>query len=1536
MPRSRRILNLRLLALLMAGVAIVGATAVGVHALQTRRNADVLLQQAERAKEQGKVAEAIDYYQRYIALAPADRPMPWIELGTLQAESGRFGPAWQNLEAGLRKNPDDAATRRRLAEIYLTIGRFTNARTHLNYLKEQLLKDGSPDDGRLDYLSARCDLETSEFAKAEALLRAAIEKGPDNLEAYQLRSLLLQTRLKQPEEARTVLDQMVENNPQAFRAYVIRGSYRLNFASNDNAQASGDAGPRTQEDPKAAAVAAGANSAAALEDARKALELAPDEDLVIQFAVRCLLLNDKVDEARAQAERGLELFPKSAWPYAQLANIELRLQSDGKAQEHREKAVAWLNQGLRVVPKQQQQDLLWNAARLLIEEPGPGRESDAEQAKAGAARLAEAESLVARLRSLDYPRPPLMFLENRLLVQKKEWLKASENLEKLRPTLLAWPELMKETDFWLGRCYEELGKADLQLTAYRRAVSVDPDWVPARIGIANALQSAGRIDEALDEYRRVSTTSETPLSVLVHSARLMLLSNLRRNATEQNWTPVNTLLDEIERLSPREPQVALLRAEILVAQRQERAAEELLTAARDRSPQTLEYWLGLAALAERREDWAAAADLLQGAQNRVGDTVALRLARVRQMLRQKGLEARPAIRAAAESAADLKPEDRVILFNGLSDLAFYVQDFDEAQRLCALVADSPGEENDLRVRLRMFEAAVAAKRIAANDKTPGGDRANQMQRALDDLHRIEGDGPLWHYAEAVRLTLEAHEAQNLARQSDDQPGQQKSSEPDARFQEQQARVRKMYAQARDHLTQAQVKRPAWSRIPLLLAQISDSSGDSQAAVAEYLRAIEMGERRPEIIGRAAELLFLQKRDLEAGMILRRQQELQTPFSHDMAKLAADIALRLDDREWAIDMTKLASDRSTSSSRHLWAGAVQRVLASRATTNERRQELTNAAEKSFRRAIELEEASPGPWIALIQHLGATLRDPLMNRDAQTAKLEQALAEAERAIAPDQAPLALAECLDSIGREADAEARYKAALQAAKSKGPVLRKFAEFCLRHGRTTEAETYLTQLTGKSTGAADGDVLWARRGLASLLSASGGQANLEKALELIDQNIRQSPSSLPDRLAKAKVLAMFYDRKKREEAIALLEQIINDRRSATSDETAEERLVLAQLYNGLGESAKAMGQMRSLMASHGDKPRYIQRFVRFLLARKDVAEAELWVRQLENLAPRDVATLALTSEVLFLRERYEDLLRGAERYADDTRIDQAERQVRLRRTAALLEDFAGRLDPSLEPSGEAVDLKSKWKARFLEVAEAQLAAYVRQRPQESLALAAFYARQNRVPAAIDILERDWRSARPEEITAVTGALISAPGGSSEAFSRVEKVLRAALDEHQRPVILVLGLADVYSWRERYSEADALYREVLQKNERNAVALNNLALLLALQGDAGKESLRMVNKALDIAADDPALLDSRATIYLAVGDSQRATDDLSLSIELRPSPHSYFHQAQASFRLGKPDDAKASLSKALALGLSEVSLHPLERPGFRQLTRQLQ
>jgi tetratricopeptide (TPR) repeat protein len=140
----------------------------------------------------------------------------------------------------------------------------------------------------------------------------------------------------------------------------------------------------------------------------------------------------------------------------------------------------------------------------------------------------------------------------------------------------------------------------------------------------------------------------------------------------------------------------------------------------------------------------------------------------------------------------------------------------------------------------------------------------------------------------------------------------------------------------------------------------------------------------------------------------------------------------------------------------------------------------------------------------------------------------------------------------------------------------------------------------------------------------------------------------------------------------------------------------------------------------------------------------------------------------------------------------------------------------------------------------------------------------------------------------------------------------------------------------RYADAEAAYRQVLAREPRNVVALNNLAWLLAHRDDGRDEALNLARQAVEVAGPLPALLDTRAVVHLNRGEGEQAGKDLEQALEDEPTPALYFHLARAQALSQDRAAAAATLRKATKAGFKAEALSPLERGSYLTLLKELE
>jgi tetratricopeptide (TPR) repeat protein len=912
----------------------------------------------------------------------------------------------------------------------------------------------------------------------------------------------------------------------------------------------------------------------------------------------------------------------------------------------------------------------------------------------------------------------------------------------------------------------------------------------------------------------------------------------------------------------------LLHAEALAGQKLPAEAERVLLEARTKTPNQFEFWAALSGLAAREQQWDRAEQRLDEAEEKFGDQVWLRLARGSYLLARYKQDAGPKLKPLAENAQRFSATELFNLNRRLAAMMFEAGDLAEAKILSRRACDA--DRKNIEARVFLLDLALL-----------GEDKAG-VEQALDEIRKLEGEGPFWHYGQAALCVVTKPVTAAL---------------DEAAFQ---------------HLAAARKLRPGWAQVLLLTAQIQDRQGQGDAALQNYLQAIDLGERSPRAIRRAVELLYVKQRYSDADRLLRDLEQQSSLFTGDVGRVASEVSARLENLDRALEIAQKVATGSKNWRDHLWLGQLQGLVGLRAKSEgkaDEAQRQLDDAKRSLQLANQLKPEAPETWLSLVRFY--------MEIDRKS-EAEALVHQAEKTLPEKTAGLALAACYEALGNDEQAAKLYQAAIKESPQDPLVVRSVAEDDLRKGRAAEAEAHLRTLISPQLGAKPDDVSWGRRTLAAVLRSSRRYPKIEEALALIKQN--PTAASSPDDLKeRAFALALCPQLERRQEAIRILEGLLT-----TQPNAADVRMTLAQLYLGQKDWTQASKHLRSLMSSHDRDPRYVAVYVARLLDRHETAEAELWLNRLEQLAPRDVSTATLRAQSFAQRGQIDSAIRAIGDYLKTVPASARAAQIRL--AAASLEALArDRTGSPAEPP----------EPQLLAEAEALYRRYVKEQPGQQLVLATFLARCGRYDEALTAADP---AAPAAELASLAEASIEMFGSGSAGASqgqRLEKLLLAALEKHEHAAPLLLALAALRMRQDRFDDAILIYREALEKDPSNLVAMNNLALLLALQKKQPEESLKLIEKAIAVAGPLPALLDTRASAYLAAGQPEKALADLAEAIKDEPRPNREFHLALARSQLGQLPEAADALGAARKLGLKLDDLNSLERSAYRELVAKL-
>jgi len=912
-----RALNVRLVLLLAAVVVGSVLGIVLLHRFQVNRNAGSLAKLARLRVTEGRPDEAINLFARYVNYRPEDREALGELAGLLldkaempNANRNDVARAYAALETAVRKAPENAALRRRLAEFDIRIGRFSDARQHLQVLRDasqnavadpvtessegQNPKQGASDREALDLLMARSWAGTGDFEEAATLAAGLVgfdlatrsfaadaspKRGP--VDAYVLLAAVLDEKMQDKAAATAVLDELVKARPDDVKAWLALTSWQ-----------------RQRGDLPAAKRAVA-----------KAAELAPKDADTLLAAFEVAMSSGDVAEATSLSGQGLELFPEDERMVRAAAALAMQQRQPEKAIELLDKALATSRGGAGL--------LLMLADALL-------QTNDLPRLQKTIGQLREAVGNTS---------PAVNLLEARALIIEQRWPQAKEKLEQVRPLVAASDELTRQVDLYLGQCFEQLGQFDEQLEANRRVLTDDPMSLAARVGAASALLAGGKVDEARREFELVAAaipTDRLPAIPQVWSPLLQLRMSeqMERPASDRDWSKIDSLLETLQESKDISgSQIALLRADVLVRKGEATAAIETLEAAIDTTPNEAQLWTALATLRLREQDAAAATAVLARVPKEIADHPNVLLMAAQLAGRGSKEEADRGL-AEVEGRARALPADQATrVLVSLGSIRLSLGEAAEAERLWTEALTH--SRDDTRVLAALFELA--------RDQ---GDVEKARGRAAEIAAAAGATSPQARVAQASTRILEVRTA--LKNRAADGETAELDAEQSGRLDE-----------ARNLLIEAENDRPGWAQIQQLYAEIAALRGDAPGAIERLERASRMGPANPAIIRQLATLLYAANRLDEAQQALAR---LGPDGLGGFDRITAEMELRSGKFEEAVAIAERSvSNDSTNAMDLLWLGQ----LLSRSGKMDR-------AESVLERAVAAAPDQPETWLTLFGH------------------------------------------------------------------------------------------------------------------------------------------------------------------------------------------------------------------------------------------------------------------------------------------------------------------------------------------------------------------------------------------------------------------------------------------------------------------------------------------------------------------------------------------------------------------------------------------
>ncbi|MCU0705312.1 MAG: tetratricopeptide repeat protein [Fimbriiglobus sp.] len=578
-------INKKFLLKLVVVVAVLAGGLVIAHTVQAGRIPDTLLAQADRAHalsadDPKKLDSAIGYLRQYLEFRPTDvdameKLGGWLRTRRKNGEPTDLLRLYDKI---LVADPNRHDTRREALKASLRIGRFTDAEAHAGVLTQAY-----PDEPQLwlDLGYARRGLQ--KHAEARECYEAALKIDPKLSMAYQEYAEYLVNEVKDRDQAKKVLDRLVAARPTDAAALASRGRF---FAATES-------------------------DAAAIVDARKALELDPMSADATLLLAEQLQKGKDIPAAVDLYKDGIKAHPTDARFVRGLAWLEVNRGNIGAS-------VAALEDGMARVGERDAFDLLVPLADLLLQL------RDSDRAKALIRKLEGLREVErSRQRTVQLQ---VLYLKGRLAMSESQWKEAIDLLSQLRAETGELLGLECQVNLLLSLCYQRTGDFGMEEQTLKTLLSKDPNHAAARVTLGTAYQNVGRFEEAIAEYEQAArsrfATAGTRATLLKMKAARLRATNADKRAWDELETQVRQFAPSFSGSD-----LAILRAELYTLRRTPDRAIAVLREEAMKRPTDGRLWAAYATAAADYAGVPAGLSLLDEAQAMCGDRPELRLAR---------------------------------------------------------------------------------------------------------------------------------------------------------------------------------------------------------------------------------------------------------------------------------------------------------------------------------------------------------------------------------------------------------------------------------------------------------------------------------------------------------------------------------------------------------------------------------------------------------------------------------------------------------------------------------------------------------------------------------------------------------------------------------------------------------------------------------------------------------------------------------------------------------------------------------------------
>lgn len=389
----------------------------------------------------------------------------------------------------------------------------------------------------------------------------------------------------------------------------------------------------------------------------------------------------------------------------------------------------------------------------------------------------------------------------------------------------------------------------------------------------------------------------------------------------------------------------------------------------------------------------------------------------------------------------------------------------------------------------------------------------------------------------------------------------------------------------------------------------------------------------------------------------------------------------------------------------------------------------------------------------------------------------------------------------------------------------------------------------------------------------------IDDAKKILDDFLKTSPANTQALIASAALQARTGA--PREQILAMFDKAIQQ---APTD--AMPRLALINYQLNAQDLKAALGSAQQANAAMPDNPALLDALGRAQAASGDTHQALASFGKLAQLLPQSAAPHMRVADVQWAEKKPDAAIQALKRALSvDADNLQAQRSL---------------IDAYLATDKPADALAVARQVR-------------QQRPQHDagfLLEGGIEAAQRRWPQAIAVY-RDGLKAVPQSTELATRMHVAL--GASKQEAEAARLAGDWLRQHPEDAAFRFYLGDLALARKELASAESHYREVLKIQPENALALNNVAWLMAQAKKPG--AVAMAEKAVALLPDRPVIMDTLAQALAAEGHKDKAVDIMRQALRLEEkNPQLRFNLARLLVDAGDKPAAKTELETLAKLG----------------------